>query len=314
MKKLAYLLASVGMMLAALAVNIVFTMGGLAVLVSGKITDALSQGLQRFTGLEKLLKDIISDGDLVMEVTLIGTVGVGIVFVLWYRLVFAKKITSDAKLSFAPRQIISIVLIGVFLQISVSLILTLVLPLFGNIASDYDELTSSLTQASPLITAVTIGLAAPIAEECVFRGCILRTLEKQFPFFVANIIQALLFGLYHMNIVQGIYTFLIGMVFGYVVHRTKRIIPSMLLHASLNLSAFLLDFLQEQRFFESDIVTIAAMLGSAAGVVFFILLIKDVPGEATAYDAFMVKRLPPAEALQAPDGDGEDPADDFYEE
>ncbi len=310
------------MTLAAFAVNLVCTMCATAIVMSRKIVDTLAQGLNEFVSLDKLIKNLLSDGDLVMTVTLIGTTGVAIVFVLWYRLVFAKKISSDAKKSYSPRNVISIVLIGIFLQFSVSLILTLVLPLFGNISSEYDELTSALTSASPLITALAIGVAAPIAEECVFRGCVLRTLNKQFPFFVANLIQAMLFGLYHMNLVQGIYTFVIGLLLGYVVHRTKRIIPAMFLHSALNLSSFLIDYVQSQGFFESEMVVIATMAGSTAAVIFFTLLIKDVPGEDTSFDAFMVKRkTAPAEteAIETNSPASLFPAeadivDDFYEE
>jgi hypothetical protein len=39
------------------------------------------------------------------------------------------------------------------------------------------------------------------------------------PFWVANILQAVLFGIYHMNPLQGIYAFFIGLFLGYVCHK-----------------------------------------------------------------------------------------------
>lgn len=58
-------------------------------------------------------------------------------------------------------------------------------------------------------------LAAPIAEEIFFRGFVLRSLQpfgKRF----AILGSALLFGLFHGNLLQTPYAFLIGLVLGYV--------------------------------------------------------------------------------------------------
>lgn len=60
-----------------------------------------------------------------------------------------------------------------------------------------------------------MGLLAPIGEEVIFRGYILRTLQpfgKRFAIFGS----ALLFGLYHGNLLQTPYAFLMGLVLGYV--------------------------------------------------------------------------------------------------
>lgn len=58
-------------------------------------------------------------------------------------------------------------------------------------------------------------LAAPIAEEILFRGFVLRSLRpfgKRFAIFGS----ALLFGLFHGNLLQTPYAFLVGLVLGYV--------------------------------------------------------------------------------------------------
>lgn len=57
-------------------------------------------------------------------------------------------------------------------------------------------------------------LGAPIAEELLFRGFIQRTLQpfgKKFAIFGA----ALLFGMFHGNLIQTPYAFLVGLVLGY---------------------------------------------------------------------------------------------------
>jgi membrane protease YdiL (CAAX protease family) len=58
--------------------------------------------------------------------------------------------------------------------------------------------------------------------------------RKITPFIVANIIQALLFGIAHLNIVQGVYAFGGGLVMGYVVYKFKSIKASIMLHFFYN--------------------------------------------------------------------------------
>lgn len=57
---------------------------------------------------------------------------------------------------------------------------------------------------------------------------------KALPGLVANLIQAVLFGFYHMNLVQGIYAFVMGFVFGYAVLRLKSLWVSIIMHVVLN--------------------------------------------------------------------------------
>lgn len=57
-------------------------------------------------------------------------------------------------------------------------------------------------------------LFAPVVEELIFRGLILRGMEKYGKVF-AILISSILFGLFHGNIVQGPYAFAVGLVLGY---------------------------------------------------------------------------------------------------
>jgi membrane protease YdiL (CAAX protease family) len=68
----------------------------------------------------------------------------------------------------------------------------------------------------------------------VFRGVILKKAKNIMPFYAANIIQAILFGLIHLNWIQGLYAFPIGILLGYITRRYRSIIPSIILHALLN--------------------------------------------------------------------------------
>ena len=60
-----------------------------------------------------------------------------------------------------------------------------------------------------------VGLGAPISEELLFRGLVLRSMEPYGKKF-AILASALMFGLYHGNIIQIPFAFLVGLVLAYV--------------------------------------------------------------------------------------------------
>lgn len=86
-----------------------------------------------------------------------------------------------------------------------------------------------------------IGIFAPLAEEVVFRGAILRVLLKRFNFhWVAIAISALLFALAHLNPAQMPHAFLIGLILGWLYYRTGSILPGVVLHWTNNTVAYVL--------------------------------------------------------------------------
>jgi membrane protease YdiL (CAAX protease family) len=88
-----------------------------------------------------------------------------------------------------------------------------------------------------------IVLVGPIAEEIIFRGAIMRSLQRYGDNF-AIVISALLFGLYHMFFFQGMFAFFVGILFGYVALRFS-IKWSMLLHILNNLLSSIEEFLPD---------------------------------------------------------------------
>ena len=87
-----------------------------------------------------------------------------------------------------------------------------------------------------ILWVISTLILPPLLEETVFRGLILQYLGKTgVRFFVANIIQAVLFGVFHMNIVQGIYAFFLGLLLGYLAYRYDSILVPMAMHLFYNL-------------------------------------------------------------------------------
>ena len=89
---------------------------------------------------------------------------------------------------------------------------------------------------------VAIGIFAPLAEEVVFRGAILRRLlsvlgDKKH--WVAILISALLFGAVHANLAQFVHAALLGLLLGWMYYRTDSIVPGVVLHWVNNTIAYI---------------------------------------------------------------------------
>ena len=96
-----------------------------------------------------------------------------------------------------------------------------------------NPLEAVITDTNPWITILFAVIIAPVMEEIVFRGILLRRLTP-FGEPIAILTSALVFGLFHANIVQFPYAFLIGAVFAYTAIRTGSLVWTMLIHAFLN--------------------------------------------------------------------------------
>ncbi len=90
---------------------------------------------------------------------------------------------------------------------------------------------------------------APLIEETAFRGLIQHHLSAHMPSWAAIIISSFMFGLWHRNIGQFVYTFLFGLIAGAVFHFTGKIRWSILTHFILNLTAVLAFSTSEQCIF-----------------------------------------------------------------
>ena len=82
------------------------------------------------------------------------------------------------------------------------------------------------------IYAVVLG---PICEELIFRGVTLSAALKAFPVPIAIILQAVMFGAYHQNTIQGCYTFVFGLALGYVMYLYDDLIVTILIHMVYNI-------------------------------------------------------------------------------
>ena len=208
----------------------------------------------------------------------------GAVFITWYYFAFVEKRGIRETLYSHTRRLSPacfgwIVLLGFAVQHVISLLMAAIYAIMPSAMDQYTEMidSSGISQYS-ILWAVSTLILPPIVEEIIFRGLILQYLGRAGArFLVANLIQAVLFGVFHMNFVQGIYTALLGFLLGWLAYRYDSILVPMVLHAIFNLFGTVLVDLESR--FLPDIVLTLIILGSVPLLVITILMIHFGAGE-----------------------------------
>lgn len=107
--------------------------------------------------------------------------------------------------------------------------------IFEKIGSDYELFGPDLlvngsdTIIDKILFFVSIAIIPGIFEELFVRKSILNY-GKQFGNYFTIIVSAIIFGLLHMNLQQGIFAFFMGLVFGYIAVKTQNVKLTMILH------------------------------------------------------------------------------------
>ena len=134
------------------------------------------------------------------------------------------------------RQLTGVILLVPGMQFFSSYLIGVVSMAFPQWLDQYEELlkTAGLDSSITLPMLLYSVLLAPVCEELIFRGTTMHLARKAVPFWLANVMQAFLFGLFHMNWSQGIYAFALGLVLGYVCEKGGSIYYSIFLHFLFN--------------------------------------------------------------------------------
>ena len=96
---------------------------------------------------------------------------------------------------------------------------------------------------------MAVGILAPLTEEVVFRGAILRTLLGMMSkrnHWVAIMISAAIFGAVHGNAAQFVNALFMGLLLGWMYYCTRSLVPGILLHWVNNTMAYILTNLLPQ--------------------------------------------------------------------
>lgn len=251
-----WLLAMAGVFGAYLLIQVV-TMGLGSVVVG--VAAALS------TGDYESFVESPAFSNMVLGLSVVAQLAIIAVFLpMWRRMrsgsfVVRREAVAPSGVSFA-KSLALLLVIGVSAQFFVGGILEIVELLFPEAMAEYSELMEDTSVGVfAIVSALSIAVLAPINEEIVCRGVMFEyAMRAMSPgwnaidgaryravsaraFWIANALQALAFGVLHMNLIQGSYAFALGVLEGWVFWRTGKLRYAMLLHFALNASSYLVE-------------------------------------------------------------------------
>jgi membrane protease YdiL (CAAX protease family) len=96
------------------------------------------------------------------------------------------------------------------------------------------QAADNLVGNTPVLYMIAIALLAPVCEEILLRGFFHNRLKKLVPFTAAAILSGFWFGVFHLNLNQFCYAWLLGVVFAYVNRASGSIYTSMIMHVVIN--------------------------------------------------------------------------------
>lgn len=196
---------------------------------------------------------------------------------LWYYFIRTRRDISDV----SYRTILSARTLGCTFGLAVcgqfvcNIIMIIFSQIFPTTYAHYVELAEGL-DIHVLPAAVMLFIVAiwsPLAEELIFRAMIFRTLRKGFSFWPAALISGILFGVYHLNWVQGVYASILGVLLAYTYEKTNSLLGCYLLHFMFNMTSYGLDAIQKSEFIPEIVlgmIFLVLQIAAFVGIVFFI--------------------------------------------
>ena len=207
-------------------------------------------------GLDPSLSDtekarIILDSLDTVSVSFVATLVSMIIAVIWYRKVYCKgyglnEFRTTCKKFVKPDILTGLVFAAVALYFITFFVVAFIDLLAPDVVKDYNKMMedAGVNKIDWKVIILTV-VFAPINEECIMRGIILTRLKKNMAPVLAIVISAVYFGIFHLNIVQGIYACVMGLFMAYIAYKYRSVLPSILFHAMFNALNYLLQMIPE---------------------------------------------------------------------
>jgi membrane protease YdiL (CAAX protease family) len=158
----------------------------------------------------------------------------------------------------------------------------------ANLSSGFEMVSEAIYNSSVLIQILATVIMAPVVEELLVRGLIYKRMTRWTSPIISAVVSSALFGLIHMNIVQFVYAFIIGMLLALVYEKFQNIWAPILFHFAANSTSILISNVPGvEELFESE--TILAVVCLITGVVMvaltvFFIKIEKVDGKKIEFE------------------------------
>ncbi|TYQ17685.1 UNVERIFIED_CONTAM: hypothetical protein Cloal_0043 [Acetivibrio alkalicellulosi] len=196
--------------------------------------------------------------------------------VIYYFIFKIRKINILKASGFSKIRVSNIpilVILAISMNIVVSFILSIAMKYmpYNQTFAKYQEMMEELFKGgNTYLLLISIGILAPLLEEIVFRGLIFSELRKNTNIIITILIQALLFGIVHLNPVQSTYAFFLGIFLGFLYVWTKSIWAPVIVHIVFNSFSVISTRLPEVSTLSIPIL-VAAFVFSIIGTILIIL-------------------------------------------
>ena len=127
---------------------------------------------------------------------------------------------------------------GIFSTIAAAFVVEPLTALLPDMPLWLEETMKKMMEKMPLwATLLSVSVFAPLFEEWLCRGLVLRGLLRKMNPFSAIAVSAVFFAILHMNPWQAIPAFCLGLLFGYTYYKTGSLKLTMLMHCANNTMA-----------------------------------------------------------------------------
>lgn len=139
------------------------------------------------------------------------------------------------------------------------------------------EMIPRMPLPSFALFALLVGAGAPIGEELFFRGFMQTRLSERWHRAAAIGVTALLFGVMHLDPVQGAFAVVMGFYLGWLADAARSIRPAIAAHAANNCASLLLGrFLAPETTAAIDVVILAAS-AAVLGACVLVIVRRSAP-------------------------------------
>lgn len=150
--------------------------------------------------------------------------------------------SGNRKMELKEKMPVKWVFVCVTQVVSLVLLLNYLFQITGvtDVSETYKKVSESQFAVPVWMGIILYGIVSPFAEEILFRFVLFRKLTRISGRLIYGImVSSFLFGIYHGNLVQGTYSFLIGCFLAYASYRVGTVWVAALCHSIGNIIVFL---------------------------------------------------------------------------
>ena len=229
--------------------------------------------------LEQMLSNYGFNLILISMINLILIAGMG----SWYYFIRKRRDVSpvDYRKILSPKTVGCLAALAFFAQFVCSIVMAVMAFVFPDVFKEYQKLMEGvdISVLPAWATLFIVAVWAPLAEEIVFRAMIFRTLRRGFVFWPAAVLSGIAFGVYHMNLIQGVYASLMGILLAYIYEKTNSLLGVYLFHLSFNLMNYGISYIQQQAGLPEllqGFITLLLMAAAGPGLAVCIYLLSRI--------------------------------------